>query len=433
MRERIRWQVADQTGKLVLVVTGEFPAMSETFVLDQICGLIDRGFDVRILALRPAHTAPTPPELLTYQLDRRIHYVTPLEPRGGDRETGPFLIDLIKNKRLSLAAEFFRNVLREKVAHMSFPDKFQMASYAISMTNLPEPDFVLCHFGVFGDLMVRVRAALKKKWPIATIFHGYDLSQLVDTNGKGLYRRLMASGDIFFPVSEHFLKKLKELGAPKNKIELLRMGIKRDLPARSQKPDDPTRPFTFVSVGRLVEKKGHQFTLKALAECIKAGANMKVIICGDGPLSGGLHSIANALELHNHVEFRGVQPREAIIQLLCEEADAFILPSVTAGTGDTEGVPVALEEAMAVGLPVISSYHSGIPEVVEADVSGILAPEKDIDALVRAMMSLASDEARAKAMGLKGQERVIRDLGLDLWLDHLAAMIEARIASTPTR
>src|SRR5205823_11766729 len=100
-----------------------------------------------------------------------------------------------------------------------------------------------------------------------------------------------------------------------------------------------------------------------------------------------------------------------------------VLPSLTTDSADIEDVPVAISEAMAAGLPVISTYHSGIPEIVEDGVNGLLVPERAVHALADAMCRLASDRKLATRMGRAAREKVERDLNLDRWNDLLAERI----------
>jgi len=149
---------------------------------------------------------------------------------------------------------------------------------------------------------------------------------------------------------------------------------------------------------------------------------MNLSIIGDGPLFEKFRDIVEELGLAKIVELHGGIPREEVRARLLA-ANAFVLPSVTTDAGDIEGIPVAISEAMATGLPVISTYHSGIPEIVEDGVTGLLVAERDVHALAEAMCRIARDRKLAARMGRAAREKVERDLNLDRWNDVLAERI----------
>ena len=133
---------------------------------------------------------------------------------------------------------------------------------------------------------------------------------------------------------------------------------------------------------------------------------------------------AAKLGVSDRVRFTGGLPH-ARVQAELDAAHVFVLPSVTASDGDMEGVPVALMEAMAAGLPVLSTTHSGIPELIEHDASGLLAPERDPQQLAANMRALALAPQRWPAMGAAGAKRVRDEFDLKAWNDALYARLKA--------
>src|SRR6185369_16160672 len=160
------------------------------------------------------------------------------------------------------------------------------------------------------------------------------------------------------------------------------------------------REFVFVSVGRLVQKKGQEYAIRAIAQCRQMDPEIKIslIIIGDGPLLEKLHDMIRKLKLEGIVQLHGSLPREKVNEKLLA-ADAFVLPSVTADDGDMEASPVSISEAMAVGLPVVATRHGGIPEIVDDEVTGLLVAERDVSALAQAMYRIARDHNLARRMG----------------------------------
>jgi colanic acid/amylovoran biosynthesis glycosyltransferase len=421
----------------VLMVLIDFPALSETFILDQITGLIDRGFDVDILAARARKESTVHSDVEAYGLLDRVRYVDWKVPVGSRllRWTH-ILFSLIRQGQPGLLNEVMRAGLRRMQKRPLLVGALQLLSYADALVALPPPDIVLCHFGPNGDLMVRLRKAFNAPWPVATFFHGYDISVLLDEKGPGVYDRLFRKGDLFLPASGFFRERLVDLGAPADRTAVHRMGVRFGTPSTEAEGGSGgwRREFVFVSVGRLVEKKGQEYAIRAIARCRQMDPEIKInlIIVGDGPLMGELYDTIRRLKLEGIVQMYGSLPREKINERLLA-ADAFVLPSVTAEDGDMEASPVAISEAMAAGLPVLATHHGGIPEIVDDEVTGLLVAERDVDALAEAMYRIARDHNLARRMGYAGRQKVERDLDLDLWNDVLAERIQTLVGAQKTK
>lgn len=135
-------------------------------------------------------------------------------------------------------------------------------------------------------------------------------------------------------------------------------------------------------------KKGLEYALRACAELKKRGIDYHFTIVGTGPLETELNLLIAELALQDFVTLEGFQPQEKVKEIL-DCSDVFLLPSVTASNGDMEGIPVALMEAMSNGLPVVSTKHSGIPELIENNESGWLANEKNSIQLADILQNIA--------------------------------------------
>ncbi|MFW5891561.1 MAG: glycosyltransferase, partial [bacterium] len=142
---------------------------------------------------------------------------------------------------------------------------------------------------------------------------------------------------------------------------------------------------------RLVEKKGVQYAVKAIAELVKEFPEIEYKIAGDGLLSSDIKNLIKELQVEEHIKMLGWKQQDEIEALL-DESDLFLSPSVTSKEGDQEGIPVAIMEAMAKGLIVISTYHSGIPELVQDGKTGLLAPERDVETLIQKIRYLINNE-----------------------------------------
>jgi colanic acid/amylovoran biosynthesis glycosyltransferase len=179
----------------------------------------------------------------------------------------------------------------------------------------------------------------------------------------------------------------------------------------------------------MTEKKGHRYTLKAFAGLMarRPGLAAHLDMIGNGPQLEEMRDLVEQLGLAAHATVHGGLPHDQVRDLL-NQANVFVLPSVTAADGDMEGIPVSIMEAMAMGLPIVSTRHSGIPELVADGISGLLVAEHDIPALTGAFERLIDTPGLIVRMGLAGRSIVERDYSatrqcavLRAWLERLAS------------
>jgi colanic acid/amylovoran biosynthesis glycosyltransferase len=155
----------------------------------------------------------------------------------------------------------------------------------------------------------------------------------------------------------------------------------------------------------LVEKKGFRYAIEAFSRVSMECPEAVYDIIGEGPMRENLQQLISALKLTARVRLLGWKTQEQVIECM-EAADLFVAPSVTAASGDQEGIPVVLMEAMAMGLPVLSTHHSGIPELVAHGRNGYLVAEKDIGALASAIVRAIQNPAERSAVGEAARLRV---------------------------
>jgi len=382
--------------KIAFLVT-EFPKLSETFILNQITGLLVMGHEVEVFVDRDPAEAKIHPDIEKYHLMDQVCYIN--IPRN-------YLIRVLKAIYL-VGSNFFKvspvrifkalNVFRYGLFMASLKPLYYLISF-------PRRDFdvIHCHFGPNGI----VGAHLKDDGiggKLVITFHGADMSKFILTYGDNVYKNLFSKGDIFMPISEYWKKRLVEMGCPEDKTVVHHMGVDlENFRFFERQPKDVTR---ILSVARLTSKKGHEYAIKAVGKLAKENNSVKYIVAGDGKLKGKLESLVSELRIENNVEFLGLTGQEEIRKLY-QQAHIFLLPSVVAKDGDQEGIPVVLMEAMAAGLPVISTRHSGIPELVKDGVSGFLVPEKDTDVLSEKLNFLIKHSELWNEMGAEGRKFV---------------------------
>jgi colanic acid/amylovoran biosynthesis glycosyltransferase len=253
-------------------------------------------------------------------------------------------------------------------------------------------DLLLAHFGPSG--VAALPAAIVNNLPLVTIFHGYDMSMVLrDPRWVARYAALFRFSAHAITVCEAGRQRLIGAGMPADRITTIHLGV--DPRAFAFQPP-PAAPGTarLLMVARLTEKKGIHTALRALQRRRQAGGRQTMTVIGGGELHGYLLALRGAFGLGDAVQFAG--PRDATyVRTAMHEHDVLLQPSITGTNGDCEGIPVVLMEAMASGLPVVSTRHSGIPELVVHEHSGLLVDEGDDQSLASAIERLerASDLA----------------------------------------
>ncbi len=240
--------------------------------------------------------------------------------------------------------------------------------------------------------------------PLVVTFHGYDFSAQPRAHGAAMYDGLFETADVVTVNCEHARRALEALGCPSEKLARLRMPIVIDefpFRARHLWPGEPVR---IVTVGRLVEKKGHAVALRAIAD-VARDLPVRYDVVGGGPLAERLGVLVRQLGLEGVVTLHGGKD-SAFVRALLDQAHLFVLASMEAEDGDQEGAPVALMEAHACGLPVVSTTHAGIPEIVRDGQSGLLVPENDPRSLAGAIRQLVRDHETWPTLGAAGRTHV---------------------------
>lgn len=382
--------------KIAFIVSG-FPVLSETFILNQITGLIDLGHEVRIFAKSNPKDKKIHSDVYKYDLMKRVHY---------------FNIPHNKVERIIKALFLiFKNFHKSPLIILNSLNVFKYGKGAFTLNLLysvvpflnKKYDIIHCHFGPNGVLGSQLKE-IGIKGKLATVFHGYDLSSAI-LKDNNIYNKLYSCGDIFMPISDYWKNKLIKLGCDEKKIIVHRMGIDLNRFKYTPKTLLPGEKIRILTIGRLVEKKGHEFAIRAFKEVKKRYQNIEYMIVGNGPLKTKLEELSDQLGISKIVKFIGAVDNDEVVKLF-QQCHIFCLPSVTSSNGDQEGIPVVLMEAHALGVPVISTFHTGIPELVIDGKSGFLVPEKDVNALVEKLEYLIGNPEIWPEMGGYGRKIV---------------------------
>ncbi|MEW6202339.1 MAG: glycosyltransferase [bacterium] len=266
------------------------------------------------------------------------------------------------------------------------------------------------HFGPVGCSLFHIKA--KINLPLMTSFYGQDASALLHRKHyREAYRKLFEQCEIVSVLSEDMKKSLSDAGCPQEKIRIHHLAVDMETIAMREREPDSSDEIRILFAGRMVEKKGVEYLLRAFSLVRNMGINARLILAGEGPLQHRIEQTANELNVKNHVEIMGMRTRDEVLRLM-RGAHIFTLFSVTAGDGDREGTPTVIIEAGAVGLPVVSTLHAGIPEMVDDGRSGFLVAERDVESFAEKLARLCADSALRCTMGQEGRKKMEREFSL---------------------
>ena len=397
----------------------KFPLSSETFVLNQITAFIDMGFEVEIVALQKGDTQNTHAAWTKYNLAARTRWLQD-EPQGK--------VAKLRHR----ASQTLRGIHRKNTWQALNLKRYGAESRNLILSAICgqvvtplHADVFIAHFGPAGVTAAKLRELGVIRGKIATIFHGIDISSRdVLNHYTPEYQQLFRRGDLMLPISDLWAGRLQKMGCPREKIAVSRMGV--DMTRFSPRPvKAPATPLEIISVARLTEKKGLHVAIEACRQLKEQGVAFRYRILGIGPWERRLRTLIEQYQLEDVVEMPGFKPSHEVKAML-DDADVFLLPSVTGADGDMEGIPVALMEAMAVGIPVVSTLHSGIPELVEADKSGWLVPENDARALAQRLAAFSQLDTDELAPVVKrAREKVEHDFNQQVINREPASLLQA--------
>jgi colanic acid/amylovoran biosynthesis glycosyltransferase len=410
----------------ICFILNQYPELSQTFVLDQIIGLRERGHEVEVIAGRAGSGATTDLANHGYSTKSVVEDVTWANmPASFTKRLlhsiFKGLLLLPKSPTLPLRA---MNPLQY--------GWFSLTGTILSMVspiamNPRKYDAIIAHFGPQGVIACAMRDLGVISGPLLTFFHGYDLTSAPRKLGRGMYKQLFNKGDVFSAICERGKDLLCELGAPSSRITVHHMGIHPSKFPPLYSP--PNRDhFSLLSVGRLTEKKGFAWAIKAVRRLIKLGHSIEYRIIGEGPLFDQLRAAIGQDNLRDHIVMLGAKGRDDITKELAR-SNALLVPSITAENGDEEGIPMVIMESLATKTPVIATRHGGIEEIVQHMKTGLLMDEGCELDLQDALTHLWSDSELYTAIAEEGHQSVIQHFNLENQLESLEETLNAMKAS----
>lgn len=403
-------------------IVEKFPVLSETFILNQITGLIARGHDVDIYGIRCEDASKVHPDVEKFNLIQCTKYQPRLPSNYFLRLVKGIILFCLNFTKAPLVLVRSLNFVKYGQRALSL----RLLYSVIPLLNTPEYDIIHCQFGMLGieGMILRDIGAIKGK--IITSFRGFDISWYVKEHGENVYKELFIKGDFFLTNCNFFRERAIKLGCDANKIIVHGSGIDCSRFVFKPRKLDRNDTVRIVTTGRLIEKKGIEYGIRAIGKLASLYANVEYNIIGDGHLKEQLRQLINELNLADKVKLLGWKNQQEIISIL-DASHIFIAPCVTASDGNQDAPVNTLKEAMAMGLPVIATRHGGIPELVEDGISGFLVPERNADALAEKLYYLIENSNLWPEMGKAGRTFVEKQYDTNNLNDELVRIYRQQL------
>ena len=402
-----------------------FPALSETFILNQITGMLDRGHEVDIYTFGKGNAEKIHSIVKNHGLLKRVCYLSNYKIPPNK------FIRLIKAVRLTVKGfikdpkgilnalnilKYGKRALSLEILYKSYPF-LTKSSY----------DIIHCHFGPIGDRVASLKNLGIVQGKLITTFHGQDI-RLGKEKGGDIYYNLFESSDCLLAISDYNYDNLIRFGADPQKIIYHPVGIdinkfhfKRESP-----PSKNLKSIIILTIARLVREKGLQYGIKAVNKLLKQFPKLRIEyhIIGGGELEDKLRKLVEELDLVDIVSFMGALEQEELIREI-QKAHIFLLPSIV------EALPTVLMEAQAVGLPIVATNVGSVSQAIIDSKSGFLVPKGDIKAVTKKLEYLIEHPELWQKMGLAGRKHVEEKYNINMLNYKLEKIYKEIIGERP--
>ncbi len=378
-----------------------YPRISETFISNEIRLLEEQGFTIHIFSMRK------PREAFTHASINRIRAQVTYLPSslflGLPRFIRPNLKVLLHHPReygraLGLVLRRFKRT--RKIATLKH---LLQAGYLVNAMQGLDVRHLHAHFA-HSPTSVAMFASILSGIPFSFTAHAKDIY----TSDARQLTEKMDRASFVVTCTRYNLAYLRKLAPAHKPLSAVYHGIDLELFTPREKPVQPRPPYTLLTVARLVEKKGLPTILKALCILKDAGIAFRYVLIGTGEEKRAIQQQVSDLHLNDRVEMTGTLPHEKVLEHY-GAADLFVLACRVAQSGDRDGVPNVLVESLAMGVPVVATTVSALPELITHEQSGLLVEPDDPEHLARAMERMLTDTALRERVIREGRKKVVED------------------------
>jgi colanic acid/amylovoran biosynthesis glycosyltransferase len=400
-------------------LVSRYPAISHTFIMREVLGLMSHGIQIEVASINPPDRASAELTAEERQEAAKTFCVKGISLPGVLAINALHLLRY--PNRYARAMSFAFQLARSDVSRF-FRCLFYLAEAALLAKWMR--DCKIRHLHVhFATPAATVALLLARLAPIefSLTVHGPD--EFYDVPGYHLAKKI-ADAKFICTIGLYARSQLMKISPVEQweKFEVAPLGVDPHIfkprPFRS-KPD----PFEVLCVGRLVPAKGQHILLKAVARLVQGGRNILLRVVGDGPDRGSLEQEARSLGMETAIRFEGSVNQDRIREFY-GTADTFALASFA------EGIPVVLMEAMAMEIPCVTTWITGIPELIRDGVDGLMVAPSDIDGLGISIARLMDDVHLRRTIGEAGRNRIIEKFGLAKNVGYLADVFRRRLGES---
>ena len=400
-----------------------FPRLSETFILNEILGLEKLGMQIDIFSLRKPASEPLHADVA--KVKSSVTYIPSLNWKFWPRALGLLVISHIvlffeETRRYIAATKFY---FRRK-GTSRFED-FLQAAHLARVLRRSKITHLHAHFANTPTMVAEVVHALTGI-PFSFTAHAKDIYL---TPRVELARRI-ESAVCVLTCTGHNLRYLAELAPKEASVHLVYHGVDVNRFRTVQRPASTASgtPPLILSVGRFCKKKGFEYLIRACRTLVDHGHHFRCHIVGYGELQSELEMMILDFDLQRHVLLPGRMTQDQLA-MLYQQASMFVLPCLVTDQGDRDGIPNVLIEAMASGVPVISTDVSGISELVQHARNGLLVEQRNAVALAEAVELLLLQSDFCRRLAQNGRETVLRSFTLEASAQHVHRIMSAAAAN----
>lgn len=399
--------------KDIVFILSDFPLVSQTFVVSNVVEAIKKGYDTQVLTLKVYNVSESAQQEI-------------IDAHDVMRKTSCFTEPIKKSKRYGLAlkcvldlkiAYYFSKYAFLKKRKISLSDLFLLAYYK----PYRKAKIFHVHFADAASFIINLKKIGFLKSKVIVTFHGYDAyfkNEEEKNKLSNTYKSLFETVTKVTVNTPYLKEKVAALGCPSNILKVIPVGINTTYYKPIVHPKEMTGKHSeihLLSIGRLVELKGHRYGILAVKELVDKGFNIKYTIIGDGVLYDELAQLIKELGVENHVVLYGKGTQTKVKQML-EKTTIFLMTSITNAKGREEAQGVVTIEAQSMGVPVIGFDSGGVSYTVTNDTS-VLVPQKETIQLATEIEKLITDKNQYQSMSFEARKWVVDHFDISHMID----------------
>ena len=391
----------------VLYYLGTFPKISESFILNEIYELEKRGHNVVVFAVNQ------PQEDIEHQeyneIDIPVCYADPLNYADAINLLSPKILrpKILQNAKFKASVKTHFAAFNWSKQCIEFVDELNL-----------EVDLIHSHFTTANRFSGRYVASYYNI-PFTMTAHAFDL---YNNPNKEQLEHIVDKIDHLVTISEYNKNYVRDEISEKTPNTVIHAGIRPE----KFEPGSSSVDQRILTVSRFVEKKGLPYAIKAVSKVVDDYPSLQYHIVGSGEMKSEIENQIRELRLADTVELLGNVTDERLLAEL-DQASCFLLPCIVADSGDQDGIPVSLMEAMAMETPPISTNVSGIPELIDDRQNGFTVEPKNTNELAEAISSVLGSPEKQRRFGTRGRKKIINDFSITKEAAKLESVFEQTV------